>query len=428
MSAGRSAIESTEYSGTTIAFRPAVLAPTHQRGSKSRRFSVTSKFKPLGRPIRHSHVGAWEREIRPALTTLLWIIALISPCINGAVQSDQSIGPGKSISVSAEALVFDRVGTADRTLVERVPGSIPFIKVPFTRGSQALNSTDFDQGFAPGFRVGATYHADSNYGLELSFFRVSGWDSTRSIGPDESPSWLVMRAPGAFFQTQDFSYQSMTWKYSSDLENGEFNLQYKLSSRIILLAGFRWLQLNEDLQGTIPPPDRTLPTWKYNPRNTLLDVAQIENQPGGIPSTTAYPPFWDSSTLNNLYGLQIGASGRLFELGRFSIDGLIKVGGYLNHASQSTGVSLEKVVYQADASTDRAAFVGEAALQCRYQVSRDLALKVGYQVLWLDGVALAPGQIQETYTIAPATVYSLGVNSGFSVLFHGATTGLEFSF
>lgn len=330
-------------------------------------------------------------------------------------------------TVSAEAIVLDRVGSADRTLVERVPGSVSFAKVPSTPGTPALNSTDLNQGFAPGMRLGVTCQVAPNYGLELSFFRVSGWDSTRSIGPDNPPNWLVMRAPGSFFQTQDFSYQSMTWDYSTELYNAELNVRYTLTSRITMLAGFRWLQLNDNLSGTLPPPDRILPLWKFNPNNTLLDVARIEKLPG-IPATGTFPPFWNASTANNLYGLQIGADGRLFEHGPFSLEGLIKAGGYWNHASESTGVSLQKVVYPSGAATDHAAFVGEAGLQCGYQLTGGLKLKLGYELLWLDGVALAPGQIQETFTISPATVNALGVNSASGVLFHGATAGLEFSF
>ncbi len=114
--------------------------------------------------------------------------------------------------------------------------------------------------------------------------------------------------------------------------------------------------------------------------------------------------------------------------GRFSLGGLVKVGGYYNNAEESTGVSIFKVVRPSNASTGHAAFVGEAGLQCKYQVLKSLALKVGYEALWLDGVALAAGQIQETYTTAPSTVTALGVNSGSSVFFHGVTAGLEYSF
>jgi hypothetical protein len=329
-------------------------------------------------------------------------------------------------TVSAEAIVFNRVGTDKRTLVERVPGIVHFNNVPTTPGAPALNSTDLKQGFYPGFRLGAAYHIDSNYNLELSFFSINAWNSTQSIGPDNPLNWVVMRAPGGFFQTQDFAYQSMTWDYSTKLYNAELNVRKKLSNRITVLAGFRWLQLHENLQGTIPPPDSFKPTWKStNPSSTLFDVAQIT---GGIPAP-AFPPFWNTSTTNNLYGLQIGADGKLFECDRFSIDGLIKIGGYWNRASESTGVSIAKVVHTADASTDRAAFVGEAGLQCKYHITGGITLKLGYEALWLDGVALAPGQIQETYsTFAPVTVTALGVNSDSNVLFHGATTGLEFSF
>jgi hypothetical protein len=235
-----------------------------------------------------------------------------------------------------------------------------------------------------------------------------------------------MKAPGNFFQTQDFSYQSMTWDYSTELYNAELNLRHNLSRRITVLAGFRWLQLNENLQGTIPPPDRILPIWKFDPHNNLFEVARIENL-RGIPTAGAFPPFWNTSTTNNLYGLQLGAEGKLFDRGRLSIVGLIKVGGYWNHASESTGVSLEKVVYPTGAKTDRAAFAGEAGLQCKYQFAVGLALKLGYQALWLYGVALAPGQIQKTYEIGPAAVTARGVNCNSGVLLHGVTAGLEYS-
>lgn len=330
-------------------------------------------------------------------------------------------------TVSAEALILERTGTADRTLVERVPGSVAFNQVPYTPGAEALNSTDLDQGFSPGFRLGATYQADPDYGLEMSFLHVGGWDSAQSFGPDNPATWLVMRAPGIFFQTQDFPYQSMIWDYSTDLYGAECNVRHNLSSRITLLFGFRWLQLNENLQGSLSPPDSYQPLWKRsNPGYSLSDVEQIENQ--GTPATGAFPPFWNTSTTNNLYGLQIGAEGKVFERGRFSVDAVIKAGGYLNRTSESTGVSLQKIVYTSSSSANEAAFAGELGLQCKYRFTPSLDLTLGYEAIWLEGVATAPGQIQETYVGGPASVTSRGIASDSSVLFHGVTTGLEYSF
>ncbi|KKQ33615.1 MAG: hypothetical protein US49_C0001G0295 [candidate division TM6 bacterium GW2011_GWF2_37_49] len=330
-------------------------------------------------------------------------------------------------TLSAEAIVFDRVGTAKYTLVERVPGTNFFFDIPTTPGDSALNSSNLKQGFSPGFRLGADYRIDSNNDLLLSFFRIGDWDTTRSIWPDNPLDWLVMRAPGGFFQTQDFTYQSMTWDYSTKLYNLEFNMQKKLSNGVTMLTGFRWLQLHENLQGTIPPPDYIQPTWKSYPEANLAYVAWFEKQPGT--TAPAYPPFWDTSTTNNLYGLQIGLTGDLFKHYHFSINGSIKIGGYWNHASESTEVSIAKVVYDSGASTNNLAFVGEVGLQCKYQITDMFVLKLGYEALWVAGVALAPGQINETYSnSAPTSVNALGVSCNSNVLFHGVTAGLELSF
>jgi Putative beta barrel porin-7 (BBP7) len=323
-------------------------------------------------------------------------------------------------TVSAEAIVLERIGGVSRTLVERVPGSVPFIATLVTPGTEAFNSNAFRQGFSAGPKISLTYHGDSGYGAELSYFNVFGRSATKAIGPDSPADWLVMRAPGIFWQTQDFANQAMAWSATTNLYNAEANGRLDLSSRVTLLAGFRWLQLNDNLQGTLTPPDQTAPTWK-----SACPGCNIFQITPGDPAGN-YPPFWNTITTNNLYGVQIGVNGKILELGRFSLDGLIKFGLFENHAGQSTGVSLQKVVYPSQATANHAAFVSEAGLQLKYQLNRGLALKAGYQALWLDGVALAPGQIQETLTLS--TVRALGVNCGSSVLFQGATFGLEYSF
>jgi hypothetical protein len=328
-------------------------------------------------------------------------------------------------TLSAEAIIFDRVDTTKYTLVERVPGTTYFFNIPTTPGESALNSSNLKQGFAPGFRLGAAYHVNSNHDLLLSFFQIGDWNTTRSIGPDNPLDWLVMRAPGGFFQTQDFTYQSMAWDYSTKLYNLEFNMQKKLSNGISMITGFRWLQLHENLQGTIPPPDKIQPTWKSYPKADLAYVAWFENQPGTAAS--AYPPFWNTSTTNNLYGLQIGVAGNVFKHCHISLNGLIKIGWYLNRTSESTGVSIAKVMYNSGALANRLAFTSELGLQCKYQIINSIALKLGYEALWVAGVALAPGQIQETYSSLTA-VNALGVSSNSNVLFHGGSAGLELSF
>jgi hypothetical protein len=315
-----------------------------------------------------------------------------SPPSFSRVPVEQLQGPPPRWTVSADAIILDRIGGVNRTLVARVPATVP----PSTPGPEALNSSNLRQGFSPGPRIAVIRHVDSGYDLEVLYFQTAGWNSARSVGPDNPPDWLVMKAPGGFIQTQDHAYQAMAWDYDTKLYNVELNARWNLYNRLTLLVGFRWLHLSENLQGALVPSE-------------------------------GFPPFWNTSTTNNLYGLQIGADGKIWQRGRFSINGLIKAGAYFNNAAESTGVSIFKVVRPSSTTTNLAAFVGEISLRCKYQVSRRLGLKVGYEALWLEGVALAPGQIQETYATHPAAVHALGVRSS-AVLFHGATAGLEGSF
>ena len=187
-----------------------------------------------------------EKIKQLTLAALLTIIALNLPCMTGVAQSDQFIGPGDSTSdsgpssgdstgittrdrvvangnnedslapsssqmpvdqsqaagrdatgssrsenpprwtVSAEAIILDKIGSTDRTLVSRVPGVLPFNQVSNTPGAPALNSQRLNQGFAPGPKLGLIYNIDSGFGLELSYFHVSDWNITQAIGPGQS--------------------------------------------------------------------------------------------------------------------------------------------------------------------------------------------------------------------------------------------------
>jgi hypothetical protein len=404
-----------------------------------------------GKPMRTLFRSFRNRHGFVASCFLLTLLAtLFLPMTASAGDQEKSIGksadseglpPSRSLPkrrltrstprwiVSAEAIVLGRIGGVSQTLVARVPGVVPFDLTSTAPGTEAFNSNQFQQGFSAGPNISLIYHDDSGYGAELSYFNIFDQSTTKAIGPDSQADWLVMKAPGNFWQTQDFAYQAMAWKSTTNLYNAEANGRLDLSSRVTMLAGFRWLQLNDNLQGTLTPADRTAPTWKLipYPGPTLFQIEQLPlDGPAGN-----YPPFWNTRTTNNLYGVQIGVDAKMLEFGHFSLDGLIRTGIFDNNAEQSTGVSLRKVVYPSQATTNQAAFVSEGGLQLKYQVIKGLALKGGYKALWLDGVALAPGQIQETSstsTSTGSTVRALGVNCGSGVLFQGATAGLEYSF
>ena len=306
---------------------------------------------------------------------------------------------GPRWTASAEFIILDRLGSVDQPLVSTYPPHNPIV---LGTGTERLDSNELDQGFAAGPRLDLIRHGDCGYDLEASFFEIDGWSSAGSIAPDggQLPNWLVFAAPGDFVQTTDYPSQSMAWSYATRLYNAELNVRWDLCSRVTMLAGFRWVDLGEDLQGTIVPSDRTA-------------------------------PFWSTTTRNNLYGFQLGEDWKIWSCGRFSIDGVVKAGIFDNDAEETTGVSIYRKVYWESAATNHAAFLGEIDVQCKYQVTPRLSLKAGYEAIWLQGVALAPAQIPETVSHGsslPIYVQALGVESGSGVFFHGVTAGLEYSF
>ena len=66
------------------------------------------------------------------------------------------------------------------------------------------------------------------------------------------------------------------------------------------------------------------------------------------------------------------------------------------------------------------AFLGEIGLVGVYQLTDTIALRAGYQLMWLDGVALASEQVQAS-NFATGT----GADVHGDVFFHGALLGVE---
>ena len=78
-----------------------------------------------------------------------------------------------------------------------------------------------------------------------------------------------------------------------------------------MLAGFRWVNLGEKLDGALEPPTIS---WEA--------------------------PFWNTTTINNLYGLQVGADGNFRSAAAFPSTPLVKAGLFDNDAEETTEVSV----------------------------------------------------------------------------------------
>jgi hypothetical protein len=262
-------------------------------------------------------------------------------------------------TATADALFYDRVGAKSRTII---PSRDP--------NQRDLKATDYDFDFNAGPRVSLIRHGCRCFDVEVMFFMVDGWSNSQS---------RVLTIP----DVEDVNIDS---NWNSRLYNTEINLRYDATCRITLLAGFRWSLLRE----------------KYGLQAT------------GINNSISY----DLNTDNNLYGFQIGADMKLMQYGCFHLDGLVKAGIYDNRAEKSVLITNTESETVYNEAIDHAAFMGELGLQGCYQLTDRLTLRAGYQVMWIDGVALAPSQ------------WGLGesIDAKNTVFYHGANAGFEYKF
>lgn len=129
-------------------------------------------------------------------------------------------------------------------------------------------------------------------------------------------------------------------------------------------------------------------------------------------------------TNNNLYGLQIGGRMRRTQ-GRIGWEAGGKAGIFGNDSRQSQSVTdfpdfaLRPAVSN---SSGTVAFVGETNLTALYRLTNVWNLRAGYNVMWIEGVALAPDQLDFDFAAAQG---GSGLRNDGGMLLHGVSFGVE---
>ncbi len=133
----------------------------------------------------------------------------------------------------------------------------------------------------------------------------------------------------------------------------------------------------------------------------------------------------DLRTSNYLVGFQIGGDATLYRCCRFSLESDVKAGIYGNAARNHFAYD-SRYFQRYDESgcgAGSAAFVGEFGIRASYQVVGPWSIVAGYELLFIDGLALAYQQPSANTTplLGPATT----VQTGGDVFYQGATLGIE---
>jgi hypothetical protein len=276
-------------------------------------------------------------------------------------------------------------GYAGAVILHRSRPENGAILAPLLAGPQ-INGGDFGFGWTGGVDVTIGQRDECCDGWEVRYFNDLGANAGLSFAG----------APIDFRIAQGFPVNviAVDATYATDLHSFEYNSREFVTRNVTLLSGFRYLEIDETLN---------------------FDLQQLG---GGNPQY-----YWNDT--NYLYGWQTGADVGLWGGNSpFSLNSIFKIGVYGLAADNEfvNTPAVGPVVQLGDFESD-IAWVGEINLVATCQLCRNVALRGGYQLLWIENVAVASDQAINATTAGSGA----GIDTNGELFYQGATTSLVFS-
>lgn len=299
-----------------------------------------------------------------------------------------SCGNGKNVCWvgRADALILWREAPPSRGLVNNglVAGTL-------------LNANGMDSTAAAGPRFSIIrVNNCTGHAIEATYLRAANFRSIRPLSEVSSPYEL---APPGIYGNATLNFDSGNANLGSRVQSFELNRHHCLGKSIRFLAGFRWIEWQEEftLQGT-----------------TL----------GGVND------FFQTDCFNDLYGGQIGLDANLLSTPWMRFDGLLKAGAYYNNAVQSSRYTTNDPLNSGTAAVTvgqsplSGAFAGEVGLTGVIPLTSYLDIRLGYFGLWLSGIA-QPTQQLGGQQLTPGQPITGTINANGGVVVQGVSLGLE---
>jgi hypothetical protein len=286
---------------------------------------------------------------------------------------------GMYFTASADILALARVDNHSFTLLQNGAG-----------GTEALNASELIFETRTGPKLNLIVH-DILFGcdLELGYMAIDGFSLTKTRFSGDSP--LFFDSP--ILTAVATGGAGIKFNYDSRIQSAEANLRCDLGDRFSLLGGFRYIDLHEQFDGSF-----------------------VAAGPGD-------GRFITSNTDNHLYGFQLGGELTVLRLQKIHVGGSAKAGIFSNQSDLNLYGGAEGP--WVGGIKGQAAFLGEVNLVGSYLINESIAVRLGYQAMWLQGLALAVDQIQMPATIGPP---GWNPDTKGSLFYHGAYLGVEISF
>ena len=299
----------------------------------------------------------------------------------------------------ADALILFRNAPSFRPLYVTAPG-----------GANALNANQLNSFASVGPRV-SLFRRDAyncNTSWEGTYIYSGSFVSDRTL-PFVGGGYNLA-SPGIFGvkpTDNPNGVDAVTARLVSSLESAELNRRWGLGSCTQLLAGFRWIQWQENL--------------------AISDAYALGTANAGA-------DFYNTNCVNDLYGGQIGLDTLLWQPAKgFRLEGLVKAGAYYNNAVQNSSLSQPATPYAASVGVGQSpaacSFAGELGLTGVVPLCCNWDFRFGYFGLWLTSIAQPSNQLSgqklDAGDVATIGQPTGSLNTSGTVVLQGLSLGLE---
>lgn len=270
-----------------------------------------------------------------------------------------------------EGLIFNR-----RSNLERTPLLLD------STATEVLSTGDLNLSTEAGYRIGFWISHPSGIDWNVDYFNVGNFVASETI-TDAAGTTTNFMGVASTVPTQTGQYESL-------LQSLECTLRVRQWRRMAPLVGARFIQIDEHF-------------------NIIQDAATRQ----GL----------FSECDNQLYGMQFGFQGLICEHHWWRLETALKVGPFYNNvALDATSNPVGGTQTRRHVGLGTTALVGDARVGLVCQLGPRVNFRIGYQAVWIDGVALGPNQNNNiSFTTNVDSVDLSGV------LYQGGDIGFEVS-
>jgi hypothetical protein len=279
----------------------------------------------------------------------------------------------------------------------------PLVVAQTPDATPLLSARDLQFPFSEGVRTFYGRRIPQEYGWEIGYWGVWGQSATAVVA---APPGGFMQFPGEMGELLTADGESAVVKYNSTINSAEANVfstdhdwhrDAGAWHTVDWLLGFRYVGVEE--QAAI-----------------LMDCCVVDDTFTTVP--------YRVGTRNNMFGAQVGRRAR-WDWNRWSIENWAKAGilGNAQEQYQPALIDYRSFEWRPARSTygSSVAFIGDVNLSAIYRLTEVWGIRAGYNLIWIDGLALAPNQFDFTNTATSGTLLA----SGGGIFMHGANLGLE---